>query len=66
MLPKYLKDSTFSSYFWSITIFTGNGSLEILIAFVFFHIHFHSIIGMIFGNKLWNIKGVFIFSTTFM
>ena len=24
MLPKYLKDSTFSSCFWSIIIFTGN------------------------------------------
>jgi len=31
MLPKYLKDSTFSSYFWSMIIFTGNGCLEILI-----------------------------------
>ena len=28
MLPKYLKDSTFSSCFWSIIIFTGNGCLE--------------------------------------
>jgi len=35
MLPKYLKDSTFSSCFWSMIIFTGNGCLEILIAFVF-------------------------------
>jgi len=36
VLPKYLKHSTFSSYFWSIIIFTGNGCLEILITFVFF------------------------------
>jgi hypothetical protein len=28
MLPKYLKDSTFSSCFWCIIIFTGNGCLE--------------------------------------
>jgi len=34
MLPKYLKDFTFSSCFWSIIIFTGNGCLEILITFV--------------------------------
>jgi hypothetical protein len=31
MLPKYLKDSTFSSCFWSIIIFTGDGCLAILI-----------------------------------
>jgi hypothetical protein len=31
MLPKYFKDSTFSSCFWSIIIFTGNSRLEILI-----------------------------------
>ena len=35
MLPKYLNYSTFSSCFWSIIIFTGNGCLEILITFVF-------------------------------
>ena len=28
-LPKYLKDSTFSSCFWCIIIFNWNGSLEI-------------------------------------
>ena len=27
MLPKYLKDSTFSSCFWSIILLTGNGCL---------------------------------------
>ena len=43
MLPKYLKDSTFSSCFWSNIIFTGDGCVEILITFVFFHTHFHSI-----------------------
>jgi hypothetical protein len=31
MLPNYLEDSTFSSCFWSIVSFTGNGCLEILI-----------------------------------
>jgi len=31
MLPKYLKDSIFSSCFWSIIIFTGKSRLEILI-----------------------------------
>jgi hypothetical protein len=35
MLPKYLKDSTFSSCFWSFIGFTGNVHLEILITFVF-------------------------------
>jgi hypothetical protein len=35
MLPKYLKDSTFSSCFWSIIIFTESGYLEIPINFVF-------------------------------
>jgi hypothetical protein len=35
MLHKYLKASTFSSYFWSIIIFTVNGCLEILFTFVF-------------------------------
>ena len=34
MLPKYLKDPTFSSCFWSINIFTGNGCLEILITYL--------------------------------
>jgi hypothetical protein len=44
MLPKYLKHFTFSSFFWSIVIVTGDGCLEILIAFVFLHIHFHAIV----------------------
>ena len=55
-LPKYLKHSTFSSCFWSIIIVTGNGCLEILITFVFFHIHFHAIplsIGKIFLRVKW-------------
>ena len=43
MLPKYLKRFTFSSLFWCIVIVTGGGCLEILITFVFFHIHFHAI-----------------------
>jgi hypothetical protein len=29
MLPKYLEDSKFSSCFWCIITFTGNGCLEI-------------------------------------
>jgi len=37
MQHKYLKDSTFSSCFWSMIIFTGNGCLEILITFFFPH-----------------------------
>ena len=36
MLPKYLKDSTFSSCFWSIVIFTGNGCLEVDIILQFY------------------------------
>jgi hypothetical protein len=36
MLPRYLKHFIFSSCFWSITIATGVGCLEILITFVFF------------------------------
>jgi hypothetical protein len=35
MVYKYLKDSTTFSCFWSVISFTGNGCLEILIAFVF-------------------------------
>jgi len=35
ILPKYLKDSTFSSCFRFIIIFTGDGCLEIIITFVF-------------------------------
>jgi hypothetical protein len=31
-------------------IFTGNGCLEILITFVFFHIHFHSIASSNFNH----------------
>lgn len=33
MVPKYLKKSIFSSCFWFIISFTGNGYLEILINF---------------------------------
>jgi hypothetical protein len=39
MLPKYLKRFTFSSCLRSLFIVTGVGCLEILITFVFFHIH---------------------------
>ena len=34
MLPQQLEYSTFSHYFWSITICTGDGSLEILITLI--------------------------------
>jgi len=37
MLPKYLKHSTFSNCFWSGTIVTGDGCLEILVTFVIPH-----------------------------
>ena len=43
MIPKYFKYSTFSTGFWSIIMWTGDGWLEILITSVAFHIHFHYI-----------------------
>ena len=42
MLSKYLKDSTFSSCFWPIIIFTGNGCLKILII----HVHYQVFIAV--------------------
>ena len=41
MLPTQFKYSTFSSCCWSIIICNGNGWLEILTNWIFFHIHCH-------------------------